>query len=115
MADLLAGRPFEATTPAGNPLNPFYAPIEIPLILLFRPSYWITRAPSVLSGILAVALTYVLGRRIFDRPTALIAAVLMAVLPIAIINGLFGGDPAQIPLAGIVALYFAFRKNAVGL
>ena len=48
-----------------------------------RPGYWKLRLPCALSGILTVCVTYFAGRRVFDEPTARIAAVVFAILPIA--------------------------------
>ena len=55
---------FEFLTPTGNPLIPFHTGIEVLLLLVSRPAFWILRIPSVISGILAVILAYALGSRI---------------------------------------------------
>jgi hypothetical protein len=112
---ILRGEPFEDRTPTGNPLSPFQAPIEVPLLLAFKPSLWITRVPSVVAGILAAILSYILGSRILDRPTALIAAGVMAVLPFAIVQSRTGYDCSQTPLYSVLLLYFAFRTNLIAL
>ncbi len=66
-------------------------------------------------GVLAVLLTYALGRRILDRTTALIAAILLAVLPIAIIYSRLGWEYAEVPLLCLLVIYFAARANRIGL
>jgi 4-amino-4-deoxy-L-arabinose transferase-like glycosyltransferase len=112
---LLAGQPFATRTYSGNPLNPFFSGLIVPLYLVFGPAGWIIRAPAVLSGVLAVALTYLLGHRILDRPTALIAAVLLAVLPASIVFSRTGFDCSQLPLCGLLSVYFAARGHGPGL
>src|SRR4051794_22398069 len=42
------GEPFEIQTPNGNLLNPLNTGLEVPLLLLFEPGYWILRVPSLL-------------------------------------------------------------------
>ena len=112
---LLHGEPFSAQTPHGNPLSPFHAAIEVPLLLAFRPSLWILRMPSVIAGILAVILTYALGARLLDRRTALMASALMAVLPVAIIASRTGYESCQGPLYGLLLIWLAHRRKAAGL
>jgi len=112
---MAAGRAFAVRTPTGNPINPFLTPLDVPLVLAFPPSWGLLRAPAVAFGLLAVAMTYVLGARVLDRTTALIAAGLLSSLPAAIIFSRIGFDSCQIPLATMVALYFAFRAHRGGL
>ena len=109
------GRAFAVRTPTGNPINPFLTPLDVPLVMAFPPSWGLLRAPAVAFGLLAVALTYVLGARVLDKTTALIAAGLLSSLPAAIIFSRIGFDSCQIPLATMVALYFAFKAHRGGL
>lgn len=51
---------------------------------LFGEAEWATRALSALFGTLAVAGIYLLGREIYDRRTALFAALLLALNPFAV-------------------------------
>ncbi|MBI2327780.1 glycosyltransferase family 39 protein [Candidatus Curtissbacteria bacterium] len=53
-------------------------------ILLFGTSEIATRIPSVILGVFTVYLTYLIGQKLFERKTALIAATLMATAPLAI-------------------------------
>ena len=110
---IATGRPFAWRTPTGLPMNPFFTGIEVPLIWGFRPSFWILRTPAVLSSMIAMPLVYWLGKRMFDRTTALIAAMLMAVLPTTIGYARFGWDTSQTPLFSFLALYFAFRGKSL--
>jgi hypothetical protein len=110
-ARLLDGRPVSLWTTSGNLLDPFFAALEIPMLLLFRPSVWALRVPSALCGLLAVVFIYVLGKRILDRTTALIAATFLVALPVAIVFSRIGCEFSQSPLFGLFALYFAFRGD----
>jgi 4-amino-4-deoxy-L-arabinose transferase-like glycosyltransferase len=115
VAHLLKGKPFEAFTPYANPLNPLFSGLHVPGLLAVKPRFWLLRVPAVLCGIAAVVLSYTLGRRIFDRTTAMIASALLAVLPVAIIFSRIGFDACQTPLFTLLAIYFAFRANRLGL
>jgi 4-amino-4-deoxy-L-arabinose transferase-like glycosyltransferase len=112
---LLRGEPFATRTFSGNPLNPFFSGLMVPLHLAVRPTGWILRAPAVLCGILAVVATFVISRKVLDRTTATIAAVLLAVLPAAIVYSRTAFDCSQLPLFGIIILGFAFRARPIGL
>lgn len=109
------GEPAYVQTPTGNPLNPFHTGIEILLLKVFKPDYWILRAPAVICGVLAVILAYILGSRIFDRTTALIACAMLAVLPVAILYSRKGYDCSPTPLMNILVLYYAYRTSWRGV
>ena len=110
---ILMGQSFAMQTPTGLPLNPFFTGIEVPLLLVFEPSLWILRIGAVLSGLLAVLLIWVLGSRVLDRQTALMAGSMLAVIPPAIGYSRFGWDASQTPLLCVIALYAAFRGHFV--
>jgi hypothetical protein len=111
----LYGKPFHAFTMNGNPLNPFFVLLHVPLLVTADPAFWHLRLIPLTCGIAAVAAAYLLGRRVLDRPSALIAAVGLAVLPVGIIYSRIAFDACQTPLISVVMLYFAFRGNGVGL
>jgi hypothetical protein len=105
------GDPATVVTMHGLPLSPFHAALEFPLLLAFGPALWVVRVPTVLTGILAVILTYVLGSRMFDRTTALIASVLLAVLPVTIIYSRTGYESSHAPLYTLLLIYFADQRK----
>jgi hypothetical protein len=111
----LRGEPYTFWTPHHNPINPFHTGIVGLLLLVFPPELWILRAPCLLTGLLAIPLMYRLGARVLDRPTALIAAGLMAVLPVSIVYSRTGYDGSQLLLFSLVAVYAAFRLHRGGL
>ncbi len=51
-------------------------------VLLFGPSEFSLRFPSLIFGLLTVPLVYLVGRRLFDRATGLVAAALAAIAPL---------------------------------
>jgi hypothetical protein len=112
---LVSGQAVTGRTISGSPLNPFFVGMQVPLLLAFRPSLWIVRGPAALCGILAVVLTYSVGRRVLDATTALIAGVIIAALPMAIYYSRYGIDASQIPLCGLLVLFFAFRGRGKAL
>jgi hypothetical protein len=112
---MLQGKTFEVRTFNRNILNPYLVGLEAALHLVARPALWVLRAPAVLCGVLAVLLTYVIGSRVLDRTTALIAAVLLAALPYAIHQSRNGLEMSQLPLAGLVVMAFALRGHGLGL
>lgn len=112
---LTEGKMFSVWAFNGSPVNPFLPLLSAAVHLVLPPSLWMVRASSVVSGILAIVLTYVLGARVLDRTTALIAAAFLAVLPIAIIFSRIGYDATQTPLFTMLAFYAAFRAHRGGL
>src|SRR5262249_40538010 len=110
-----AGEAVQARTTSGLPLNPFFTGPQVLLLLAFRPSFWILRAPAVASGILAVVVMFWLGSRMFDRTTAAIASMLLAVLPSMIGYSRLGWYVHQTPLFSLPAFYFAFRGKTLAL
>jgi hypothetical protein len=114
-AHLLQGEPVTARSSSRSPMNPFFVGMLVPLVAAFGPSYTAVRVAAAVSGILAVFLTYVLGARALGRRTAIIAATLLAVLPIAIIFSRIAWEPCQVPVYGVLGLYCAFRRWGLGL
>ncbi len=112
---LLQGKPFAVRTGNGNPLNPFHAGLQIPLLWAFPPAFWMLRVPSMLAGILAVVLMYGLMARVLDRTTALIAAGLLAAMPVAVFFSRMGCDVSQTPLFNVLAFYYAFKGHRAGV
>jgi hypothetical protein len=102
---LLKGEPFSWRTPTGNPINVF---LMLPLVALhavFAPSFGLLRSVAVVSGLLALVLNYPLCRRAFDRRTAIVSTVLLAILPVNIAYSRFAWDASQSLLATVLVLY----------
>ncbi len=67
------------------------------------------RAVSVILGTLGIPALYLLARTLFDRPTALLAALLLAVFPPHIHFSRIGLNNIADPLFGTLALAFLLR------
>ncbi len=100
-----------------NPLLPFTAPMhptasstylfpytQLVLSEWFGSNLTVFRMGAVLYGALTVGATYALGRLLFDRRVALIAGVLLAVLPPHIHMSRIGIYNIADPLFGVLAL-----------
>ena len=114
-ARMLQGEPFATRTMNHNILNPYLVGLQSLFHLLGGPSVWVLRAPAALFGLLAVILTYAIGRRVLDRTTALIASALLAALPCAVYESRVGLELSQLPLFGLVIIAFALRGYGPGL
>lgn len=115
-ARMLKGEAFEVRTMNRNVLNPFLVALQGPFqLMVARPSLWVLRLPAVLCGVLAVVLTYAIGKRVLDRTTALTAAILLATLPCAVYHSRVGLEMSQLPLFGLLVIGFALRGHGPGL
>ena len=104
---ILHGGSWLVKTPGGNPLNPFFFALLLPLQACFRPSITLLRIVPLASGLAALALNWWLCRRVFDRPTAVVSTLVLAVLPIDIAYSRFAWDAAQSLPATLLVWYFA--------
>lgn len=55
--------------------------VVLPLFALFGPGVGPVRAMTIGFGVIAIILTYLLGRRLFGRPAGIVAALLLATAP----------------------------------
>ncbi|MFO1084070.1 MAG: hypothetical protein U1E21_05885 [Reyranellaceae bacterium] len=94
-------------TPSGNLPGPLQLGSLLILQTFFSPSFELLRLPAVASSVGAAGLAWWIVRRHFDRHSAVIALVLMAVLPVTIAYARFGWDPSHAPLVGLVSVAFA--------
>jgi hypothetical protein len=81
---------------------------------LLGPSLGSLRIPSVIAGVLTVLATYCLGRNLLDRPTALIAAFILAVFPPHVHFSRLGLNNIADPLFGTLSLAFFARALSQG-
>ena len=94
-------------TPTGNPLNPlFVGPLAL-LHLWLPPSIALLRSVAVAGGLAALAINWLLCRWVFDRRTAAISTLLLAVLPINIAYSRFAWDASQSLAATLPVVYLA--------
>jgi 4-amino-4-deoxy-L-arabinose transferase-like glycosyltransferase len=112
---LLRGQAISAQTGSNKPINPFLLGLEVPLVALFGPTMDVLRGAAAFWGLLAVILMYALMARVLDRPTALVAATLLLVLPLAIVHSRIAAEPGHIPVWGVVTLASAFAGSPTGV
>jgi len=105
--ELLSGGQLAWQTPTGNPVNPFFLGPIVLLHACFAPSISLLRSVALASGVLALAVNWLLCRWVFDRRTALISTVVLAILPINIAYSRFAWDASQSLLATLPVLYFS--------
>lgn len=115
MGRFVAGRAYDTRTPTGLPLNPFFAWLEVPSLLVSRPRGWFLRAPAVLSGVLAIVAAFGLLARPLGRTAAAVAGLTLAALPVAVLFSRLGWDQCQAPLFGILVVAFALRGQPIAL
>jgi hypothetical protein len=94
-------------TPTGNPVNPFWLGPLLLLHLWLPPSITLLRSMAVVWGLAALAINWILCRRVFDRSTAAISTLALAVLPINIAYSRFAWDASQSLAATLPVVYFA--------
>jgi hypothetical protein len=101
----LQGETIDWRTPTGNPVNVFFLIPLMALHLFLPPSFIVLRFVSLASGVLALVVNYFLCRRAFDRQTAVVSTLLLALLPIDIAYSRFAWDASQSLLATLFVLY----------
>lgn len=94
-------------TPTGNPPNGFFLGPLVLLHVFFRPSIVLLRSVAVGSGLAALAINWALCRWVFDRRTAAITTLVLALLPINIAYSRFAWDASQSVAATLPVLYFS--------
>jgi hypothetical protein len=112
--DLLGGEAISWRTPPGNPLNPFFFLPVVGLHVFFPPSIALLRWVSVASGVAALGVNWWLCCRAFDRRTAWISTLALAVLPINIAYSRFAWDASQSLLATLPVLYCSLAAVRAG-
>lgn len=104
---LLWGQQLDLRTPTGNPLSPFFIGPLLLLHVFFSPSITLLRSVAMLSGLAALLVNWLLCRWVFDRRTAVISTLALAVLPINIAYSRFAWDASQSLLVTLPVLYFS--------
>ena len=88
--------------------------VVLPLFALFGPGVGPVRAMTIGFGVVAIILTYLLGRRLFGRPAGLVAAALLASNPSFIFWSRIGVYVVSqvVPLAlGAALAFLAWRRG----
>jgi hypothetical protein len=104
---LISGCPLPKATPTGHFINLFHVGLEVAFLHFSAPTITVLRLPALIAGVLAIILTYLLGRRVFGEATSALAAILLASSPTAIAFSRFGWDSSWTPLFSLLALISA--------
>ena len=99
-----AGWPVFYFRALGENRSPLFLYTLLPFQLLGGMNVWTTRLPSAVSGLLSILLLYWIANRLFNRPTALVAAALLALAPWHMQLSRFGHEAALGPLLACTAL-----------
>jgi hypothetical protein len=102
---LLGGVDIAWLTPTGNPVNPFFIMPLVGLHYFFAPSIIVLRLTALVSGLAALVANYVLCDRAFDRRTAIVSTMILALLPIDVAYSRFAWDASQSVLATLFVMY----------
>lgn len=108
-----SGEMVDWRTPSGNLPGPLQLGGLLLLQAVFEPSFALLRVPSLIASLGAMAMAYAIGRRFFDRTTAMIALLLMAALPVNIAYARFGWDTSHLGLVILAAAYAALAGRRV--
>ena len=105
--EILHGQALFVATPTGNVPNPLFLCPMVLLHLAMHPAIWVLRSVSLASGLAALAINAWLCCRVFDRSTAAISTLCLAILPVNIAYSRFAWDASQSLLATLPVLYLA--------
>ncbi len=112
--EVLAEGEFRLRTPTGNPVNLFFLGPAVLLHAWLPPSMALLRLVSVLSGIAMLGINWLFCRWVFDRRTAVVSTVLLAVLPINIAYSRFAWDASQSVAATLPVVYLSLAAVRFG-
>lgn len=105
--EILSRGQFHVQTPTGNPPNwLFLGPVTL-LHVVFCPSIGLLRSVAVAGGLAALAINWWFCRWVFDRRTAAISTVILAVVPINVAYSRFAWDASQSVAATLPVLYLS--------
>lgn len=90
-----SGRPYEATTTSGNPIDLFFLVPVAFVHELAPPSFLVLRAVPAFVNLLALPVAFWFVRRLYGGTTAWIHTVGLAILPTAIAHSRICQDPSQ--------------------
>jgi hypothetical protein len=83
---------------------------------LFGIQPWAVRLPALLAGLLLIPATYALARKVYDKYTALISALLVAILPGAILYATTARGYSLVALFTVLTLWLAdFLRSSKNL
>lgn len=111
--DILAGKYFPAFFSAFTGREALYVYLEAAFFALLGEGIFAARLLSALSGILTVALTYTLGKQLFNRRVGLFAAILLGASLWHLIASRNGYRAVIQPLVQVPVILLLFRALTV--
>lgn len=100
------GNPWPVYFPAwGSGQNVLLSYIQIPIIAIFGLNTVSLRLPSLIFGLLLMPLAYLLSKRFFDKQTALVSMLLVAILPWPIIISRWALESNLLPFFILLGVY----------
>jgi hypothetical protein len=106
----VSGGQFLWLTPTGNLLNPFLFLPHLILAALFPPSFMVLRIPSVVAGVMGIAVNWYLGEKVFGRRVAIVVSALLASLPISVAYSRLSWDASESILFTLPLAYLPLLK-----
>lgn len=88
-----------------------YIYLIIPFIKVFGLSAWAVRLPSALAGVIAVYLTYLIGKRLYSDQVGLWSAFLLAVSPWHLMLSRPGFEASVALTLVLAGIYFFLRSS----
>lgn len=104
--------PIFYTTAFGDNRSPLYLYLLMPFQAMLGMNAYSTRLPAAIGGTLAVLLLYAVMKRLFDSPTALIAAALLAIDPWHLFLTRWGHEGSIGPFLVLASLAAILRAHA---
>jgi len=95
----------------GGNSSPLYVYMMLPLQALAGLNVYTTRLPAALAAVFNTWLIYFCARRLFNRPTAIAAAALLAIDPWDIQHSRWGHDASVTPFLSLVPLALMLWAN----
>lgn len=105
--DFLANREVPWRTPTGNPVNVLFLAPQALLHAAAPRSVTLLRSVAVVSGLLAVAVNFLLARRTLGTPGAWMSTLLLAALPINVAYSRFAWDACQTVLTVVAVVHLS--------
>ena len=98
-------------TGVGNPLNPLHSLPLLALSFVLAPSLALLRVPSVIWGVAAMLFAFPLLARPLGQRAAMLAALLLSILPAAVAYSRLGWDPSDTPAVALLAVGYALGNR----
>ena len=95
----------------GDNRSPLFLYLLLPFQAIGGMGVCTTRLPAASFGVVAVALIYLVGRRLFDRPVALVAAALLAVDPWHVQHNRWGHEANITPFLSLAVVALVLKAG----